>query len=628
MIKLLYVRGISAYDTPNFNSLLEQYSFFNSIDGIEIDAYYPPHYTNTIKFSRDEVDNISKYNYLILEFNDKKYFYFIDRITYINEDDYELVIVMDSIQTYMFDITFNQSLVSRKSIKRWNGSKINRDYIRENLSQTSKKLKTYINIEQEGFYLLQTGYNFTEDINNLPMYTTNNDVRNSNGCYYFLIPIPKYHTTQLKVTIRYTGHVDTTFDITQGQLEYTLRKLVDNPYTLNIYYVNTLQFKYLYNVTHTLVTPEGLPSYEQIIITGSDDFKFSTYSCVAKINNANICAFSLNNVKLDFVRYSAIQSNPSIKVYASNNALHKNTSTGVTFDISMIPQLIDENYVELSFGERMCVTRYPLHYAETNQFDVYGNYDIYSGFRNYKIEEYGKTSDEYLTTTVSSTSETLDLYTDAWKTYQAQHKGDLTIGIANAYAKNIYSGVKTMAGGVSTNNNRLLTFDESGMEQKSIGAYRVGTNRMRFVEGATDTIVANASVQAELIQLQENMESTPDTTRCGNEYYNDFISKSLNNIMTVLVSEDIEAVGRKLEYHGYKVMEYTSDNLFTYSKIRYYYNVIKVDNVLLDLNILTTNDIVYDLKNRFTNGLRLWDMSHNQYITEGLKYDNVELEVL
>ena len=285
--------------------------------------------------------------------------------------------------------------------------------------------------------------------------------------------------------------------------------------------------------------------------------------------------------------------------------------------------------MELAFGERMCSTNFPLHYALTDTFKFQCIYDIYSGFRSYRLlENEPFEKDEYLTTVVASTCESLDLYNDAWLTYQAQHKGDLTIGIASQRAKNIYSGVASVAGSFGTHNTRTTTFDSEGIEKSSFGLYGVSSNRLRAVKGITDTIVANASLQAELMQVQDNMQSTPDTARCGNQFYSDYINSSIDTVVSIMISEDIESVARKLEYHGYKVCEYITGNLFEECKIRYYYNVIKVDNMYIDLSVLTTSDILFEIKTRFMNGLRLWDMEHNSYITEGLKYDNVELEEL
>lgn len=633
MIKLVYIRGISAYDTPYFSTKAKQELFFDNLDGVEIEAYYPPHFTNAIKFDVDDVSDITQYNYLILYTERKTYYYFLGNLRYINEDEYYVDIEMDTAQTYMFDIVWNESLVTRMSINRWKTNSINRDYIRENLSQTSKKLSSYNELDIMDFFILQSSYNYTFDTNAYTQGAVANNRLIANGCYYYLIPIPKFHSQYIRVRNYYNENQYNQYDIIGGQafLEELLATLVKDPYTLNLYYVKNLHISSLINIDMYRDETDPLMTHMDLKYSNKISFynDMNHAGCIGipndytqPTNRTYMCAFLIEKFNSEWQSYAN-----DISIKFGNDVISKNTSTGVTFDKKYIPQLIDENYIELAFGERMISTNFPLHYSSTNLFTLQNVYDIFSGFRSYKIVEKNQ-DDVYLTTTIIATLETLDLYNDAWETYQAQHKGDLTIGIKNSIAKNIYSGVSQVASSFGTRNSRSTFFDESGTGVASFGSYTASSNRLKAVKGVTDMIVANASVQAELWQLQDNMESTPDTSRCGNEFYSDYINNSINTIYTIMVSEDIESVARKMEYHGYKVCEYIRGNLFEECKKRYYYNVVQVDTMYIDLSILTTADILFNLKSRFMNGLRLWDMEHNTYITEGLKYDNVELEVL
>ena len=630
MIKLIYIRGISTYDTPYFNSKLEQYDFFDDIEGVEIEAYYPPHFTNTIKLDRDDVDDISQYNYLILYFNNKNYFYFLDSINYINEDVYEVKIIMDTIQTYMFDIVWNESLVSRKSIKRWNNSKINRDYIRENLSQTSKKLLSYNTYDTDGFYILQSSYNYMNDTEAYPLTSVSNTNTISNGCYYYLIPIPKRRGQYIKVKHFYNLEHSNDYSIIGGNcfIDSFLADMVDDPYTINIYYVNNLQISSIVDVRQYADSSDPLAWVMEIYDTNNSRFyNAGAYAGCMRVPNdysasdpfassTLYCGFMITSINLTFNKYTQ-----PLAMRTENGVFLHNTGTNVDFNIKYIPQLVDENYFEIAFGERMGTTNFPLHYSESLSFDLYCGYDIYSGYRYYKIEEHNITNDKYLTTTVISTKETLDLYTDAWSTYQAQHKGDLTIGIKSQIAKNIYSGV---AGAVNSSSFITRGNDNVG-GNPSAGEY-YGFNMVSSKISVANALISTAAIRSELWQTQDNMESTPDVSRCGNEFFGDLANNSLKTIATIMISEDIESVGRKLEYHGYKVCEYIRGNLFEECNIRYYYNIIKVDNMYIDLSVLTTYDILNEIKSRFISGIRLWNMEHNSYITEGLQYDNVEKE--
>ena len=636
MYKLVYIRGISAYDTPHFSSQAKQEDFFDNLDGVEVDAYYPPFYTNTIKVDVDDCSDITKYNYLILYTSNKTYYYFISNPTYINEDIMTIDIVMDTVQTYMFNMIFNESLISRKSMKRWivnnNVRKINRNYIRENLSVASKKVFTYEKVNSSRFFILQTRYNYSGDSNITSTEVISNNMRFNNGCYYYLIPIPREVNPWEEVIIYNIQSTPTSYIGSYANEGNTLliKRLVEDPNTINIFYVDNAFFKSLTFEWQGTVEESGYGNVSQIKLYEDTNFKFSANPQIQiprdydhpEGTKDKFLGFLIEKMPSDF--YHDITR----AIWFDSGLLTNNSSTGVNFSTKYIPQLLDENYYELTFGERMCATSYPLHKAEKTTFTFYYNYDMFSGFRNYRILEEGATDDVYLTTTVSATIESVDLYTDAWLTYQVQHKGDLTIGLKTAYAQNLYNGVKSIAGGFGTHNLRTTTFDEGGIEKASMGLYSASSNKMKVVTGITDTIINNASIQAELWKVQDNMESTPDTTRCGNSFYNDFINNSLDNVIITIQCEDFETVGKKLEYHGYKVNEYTNENIFDYCKIRYYYNVVKVDNTLFDLNILTTADIIERIKERLTAGIRLWDMEHNSYITEGLKYDNVELEEL
>ena len=150
MLKLYYVRGISETDTPHFNSLVEQEEYFEEKLITTIDAFFPPHYTDRLQFSNDDLDFNSQINYMSLDFNGKTYYYFITDMDYIAEDLISISITMDTIQTFMFNMIFHNARLERETIKRWlpNGD-INRNYIRENYSSNIYELQKYTNLQDE-----------------------------------------------------------------------------------------------------------------------------------------------------------------------------------------------------------------------------------------------------------------------------------------------------------------------------------------------------------------------------------------------------------------------------------------------------------------------------------------------
>ena len=135
MYKIGYIKGYDAFNTMHFADLSSQQAFFNNHTTITIDAYYPPHYTNVISVDSTQVPLTQQYNFVIIISNSRYYYYFINSIEYINEDLYNIHIEMDTVQTFMFYATIESAVQTRDSIKRWIGNKINRDYIRENVSK-------------------------------------------------------------------------------------------------------------------------------------------------------------------------------------------------------------------------------------------------------------------------------------------------------------------------------------------------------------------------------------------------------------------------------------------------------------------------------------------------------------
>ena len=130
-----YITGINRIDTPYFSSISQQSTWFsNKSIGYVDTTFYPPHYTNRIRVSTEDLDFNKSCNYVWFEYNGKTYYYFIDEITYINETLIEILITMDYIQTYYFNIIVSNGIIERKFINRWvnvnNQWCINRNYIR------------------------------------------------------------------------------------------------------------------------------------------------------------------------------------------------------------------------------------------------------------------------------------------------------------------------------------------------------------------------------------------------------------------------------------------------------------------------------------------------------------------
>ena len=142
-----------------------------------------------------------------------------------------------------------------------------------------------------------------------------------------------------------------------------------------------------------------------------------------------------------------------------------------------------------------------------------------------------------------------------------------------------------------------------------------------------DYLMENYNIDKRLQVTRENFEYAPDTEKQGNTISADIKAKSLQVIYRVNVIEDYLQVAQKLEYFGYKVSKYYNNkSLFEELNIRTYYNVIQCSDITIDLiGTVNTQFIIQNIKERFINGLRLWN---NNIDFTKFDLDNVEKEVV
>lgn len=616
MLKLVYVRGISRYDTLKFNTLQEQEDFFHSKVVESIDAYYPPHYTNIIKVNKSELSLNTQVNYCILIEDGKSYYYFIDNITYINSSIYEITITMDVIQTYMFNIIWNESLVNRKSISRWNYKfneyRFNRDYIRENLSLTEKNMTTKGNYDSLPFIIIKMDRSHNPN-DTVPTAIIQNNKRQPNSLFYYAIPIfPEESFVNLRMLNEdNTERWSYSFNTYAIKVNDIIHKLANSTYVLNMYYVNVPYSNKFFNFARSTFTESGQT--------------YTRYSFYRTSGTSNNILNNSSSSGIDSVLYTDTTTYPAIRInYINNNwnvikennfTFSRNTLKNRAFNLDYIPQLLDENYYDFKYGERNMFTTFPLHKLEFNTLSCQTIYDFISGYRIHRIIDINTDdtdndkNDKWLTSVVNDSIETYDLYNDAWETYQASHKGDLTLGRAFNISTSLYKG---SAGALSAT---ILP-----------SPYNILKGSRDIANIPNEIIGKEAQLQVDKI----NAENIADTIKCGNSYSSDLLSNGIKTNLFIYKSEDIESVAKKLEYNGYKVCEYTTNNLFNYANIRYYYNIIQCDYLNINLDILTTNDIINNIKTRFIDGLRLWNNVDNLEISDAfrLNYDNVEIEYL
>lgn len=564
MIILYYILGISRTDTFYFSTEEDQRQFLNQyvVETIE-DIYYPPHYHNLVKLDISNITFQDSINYLSIDFNGKIYYYFIDSIEYINQNVVNLSITMDTIQSYFFNIRCNNAVIERKLINRYNDDgTINRNYIRENLSTSSKFItKTDLNNE---YWLLICAKNelgsYLEDSEELivPTYVTKGYY--NTGLYYYIKPLGTY--------VNELGYLkkDGTYGYftNDSAVTFTMSHLIQNENILSIKLIPKVYFNQ-YKVGLDYNIPYGAKYYD------ANNDKFVIYAITSDI------------------AFKDLELSLTIDNFVINN--NKKES----FNYLNIPYLLDDNYIQINFGETISKTQIQLQLLDKPLIKLKYGYDITTGSRYYQIcNSVGVDIQE--SNLIVNSEETIGLLTNAWNEYYSRNVGSATMGVAN---KLLNTGFKSVTATNTT--ERVKALMGSGI-----------------LDGITTAI---------------NLANTPNEQKVGNSANADVMSGNLNiNYCIAKISDiELESVAKQIESRGYLVNETFSGNtdILTALQSRYYFNIIKTSDINLTLtNAISDNATLSNIKERFNNGFRYWTATN--YSTEYgiqnlLKVDNVEI---
>lgn len=603
MITLYYIENISRFDEPYFDFPSSQITFFADHVVQSIDAgFYPPHYRNRITLDTVDVDFTTQCNYLSLEFGGKTYYYYIDDINYISEDVVELVVTMDVIQTYMFNISCKNAHINRHTISRWNGNIINRDYIRENLSQGEKIIKYYTKTHDDITWLVvwfrSASGKYKASASASDTITMPDNFSQFNGYFVthvgmtpLFIPVNSDKGSPYKIV----DQLGNTYDCPYPT------DLLEEPTVDHIDYINHDVFKgfYTYNAsTKTLTFNSGSG------VTGTDLYNGTKYLGSGILQKTSLFMPD-ENTKITILDFT------------------KNNKKGVARSNKFIPALLDDNYYTLYYGEQMNQGTYPLYQLQTS--DLYKSFrcDIISGNRIYFVSPTNQfdvaIKDPFLVITVCNTAELVDLYTDAWKQYQASHVATLTDGLKLNYLNTAVRGVTNAV----TSKMQAVTGALTGHVGTAVGG---ATGDIR---SKVDTALGFYNIAKNYQITKDNLQYTPDTSKQGNSITSDLIVGSLDEVTILYEVKDIYAVAFKYETLGYAVnQDFTGSNIFKAYNTRYYYNVISADiNAMTLIGIVTDETTIGLIKDRFSAGLRLWNTDSGKLRAETLcdfRYDNVE----
>lgn len=593
MYKLVYSGNVNRYDTPYFLDELIQYEWFDARKVYTVDDIFPPHYTNIIRFEYDDIKDLN-YDYLMLQFTNKWYYYFVDKITYINAGIVDLSITMDVIQTYMFNFDIANCDIIRESIPRWTSDGyINRNYVRENLSSGTFELK-YMSerykcvkpeYEDRLNLLTQVPYYvallFTEPLSSQHSELIINSI--STGLYLVLLPI-----TAGKVTI-YTSdnHIISTSS--------SLNQLYDNPA--------------LYKIM--LLTNAGIIESLSIKYTLSGN-KYITRTNYVKYNESYYLAPYYDNFNTN-------------EFYCLSNDYTpiKNEGNYEEFNYKFVPAILDSNYIRIYCGERMQNTSIRLELVPMQNILCKMNYDLLNNTRTYYIgTEEDDLIDKYNNQIQNSSIEDLTIVNDYWKQYQAQNQGTLTTGVALAKTNARVQYYNAVGQTIGAAGNIALSGNLGGVGSTIANAFLAPAN----------LYAAYYNIDQNLKITRENLEYQPNSITSGNKMFSDYAQNSFVPIAINEVVSDIEMVAKKYELYGYKTNRHLDDDP-RYDFKRRYWNILQLDNIKIDTYAFISEDEKQLIYNRFKNGIRFimvedLDMIQpHTVITKILKYDNLEVDL-
>lgn len=595
IIKFYYVACISETDTPAFTSQDNQYNYFESKLITSIDStYYPPHYTNKIKLSIDDIDLNTKINYLSFEYQNHTYYYFIESIKYINENVFEICIKMDTIQTYMFYMNNLKGFLNRATISRYNSDgTINRNYFRENISNGIYKntLTEYYNNYQ--FAIVRSTKQISPFvIGDYQLYNSNGNViidKDTLNTYYKLPTIEYGEETNISTFI-YTYLVPLqNYYISIGNTPlYT--KASGN---LERYYINGFSLYTIYE--NTSIIDIQLINNDTLITNGIAIIHDNGLFPTLKINIDSLVPLInfTSSSSLIYVRKTKIIS---YKVKELDYGFIKNTELNKPFDIKYNPLLIDENYIKITFGEVNNFSEYPLHLTHKSSINLYTCLDIVNNTRYYNLGYYSVYNNEYNTLVSVHTSNELPLISNAWQEYQATNSATLSYGNAIGIINSTLKG-------------------------------SVGLFEGKYAKGGIGSATALVGGITNVFEKKENLQNTPNTLLSSTSGFSNTYTKVNAPCLNYKVATDITQCAMYFERFGYKVNYYVDNNINNYTP-RYYYNYIQFSNVDLSLIVLNDNETLNNIKTRFINGVRLWNIEKDNVILGDYTYDNVEIENL
>lgn len=667
-INLYYIDGISNIDTPYFgdltheasSALQEDYFDNNIVKSIEY-SFYPPHYQNVIKFDSDDVDFNTTFNYLSLEFNEKRYYYFVDDIEYVSESIMRVYITMDVIQTYMFNIEIKSGIIERKFIDRWvkeslTNYMINRNYIRENLSEGEfiYNYREILNSNRSKHLVFITNskiFNST-DVSVSYIYSDTPGFKKITSAYnVMMLPLVPVSIISHYYSKANSGIGATRDDTTEYVGDYlSLAYFLQQPECVNAY---VCPFDCIDGIAIT--SEVGSLDYSKVLgyyTIHQIHYASNTYhmSAIVPYLFGDESEPTDGNGK-DISMYQQLEVKTKVSRYNFN--FTRNDDCGVLFSSNYMPQLLDENYIQYTFGSSSTYTSIPLYNLVHPYLQNKYTFNPADGTRLYWITREENDSDDFRTCVLDTNVITLDIKSNAYAEYAAANKGRWAAAIANTaidvFTKGSHSLLRATFAKQDMNDIMFnpKSYDKRykslvlkrKYQEKLVGLQR--EEKYSNIDMANVGADAGGNILNQAIK-ESNVIATPPTPKQSGNLSANLTNEAL--IMKVVYKvNDYEQCAQYYHRNGYLINRYINftDSLFEDIRIdegRYYFNVLKMQLPEVHLRGVPEDELTVSLiKERLVSGLRLWNVDYplDPATPQGSKvsigdfqYDNVELSFI
>lgn len=622
-ITLYYVEGISESDTPYFATITKQQEFFSNhvvVPSIE-SSYYPPNYYNEISFDTDDIDVNTKANYLSFDYNNKVYYYFIDAIEYTSENVITLKVKLDAFQTYLFNFNIVGGYIERKFIDRWEDTgNINRNYVRENPSNN----------------LFTKHVKHTQVVNrDLLWIVLKYDVRKAIQISSFY-PIFSYRGS-------YGGECTTRVAIIPVYSHYTIvgKGEEDTPHEVFDTFIAQLGF---WANTFDLYFFPYCPVEGINIKFANNKFEFSSdtyYSTAIEIDSTHKPIYGFDctrETKLDSAITTPLpRTNIKDYVYTYLFNFVKNTTSKLMFDSKFVPALMDSNFYDYNFGNCNQLTKYPLEEAVLPKLINHYYMDIVTGNIIMYIDNNTEDLNDKNTLAIDTNVIHYEIINNAWQEYQQANKyrwlqafGATGLGAVNDVARPLatkdsmdrkieyirtdrkYRTPKRKL--VSSWGKRYESNYSLGLQDLAEGSVLGGSVHM------LNNAIGYANEITNAITSPSSIKQTGDSSVLG--------YKGSQVFTYVSKVDNYDECAWYFHRNGYLVNEPITDknNTLDYVITRYYFNIVKYNDIEVHLNILESNDITDMIKERLLQGVRMWNTDYGEI--GDFRYDNVETKYL